>query len=64
VRSSERFEQGRMIVHLTPEADVDASVDALMRKLFEGGSRIRFIYPVNPNLEQLYVRFVTEGVSR
>jgi ABC-2 type transport system ATP-binding protein len=64
VKSIERFEQGRMIVHLTPEADVDASVDALMRKLLEGGSRIRFIYPVNPNLEQLYVRFVSEEVPR
>ena len=64
VKSIERFEQGRMIVHLAPEADVDASVDALMRRLLERGSRIRFIYPVNPNLEQLYVRFVTEEVSR
>jgi len=61
VKNIERFEQGRIIVHLAPEADVDASVDALMKRLLEGGSRIRFIYPVNPNLEQLYVRFVTEG---
>jgi len=64
VKSIELFERGRMIVHLESGADVDASVDALMRKLLEGGSRIRFIYPVNPNLEQLYVRFVTEGASR
>ncbi|MBN1678195.1 MAG: ABC transporter ATP-binding protein [Candidatus Thermoplasmatota archaeon] len=63
VTSIDRTEDGRMIVHLAAEADIDASVDRLIRKIIEGGSRIRFIYPINPNLEQLYIRFVSGGAS-
>jgi hypothetical protein len=32
-----------------------------MRALLDGGSKIRSIYPIIPNLEQLYFQFVTQG---
>lgn len=57
-------EKGRIVVHLAEDADVDALIDALIRRLVEGGSKIRSIYPVNPNLEQLYVQFVSGGASK
>lgn len=63
VASVELIEKGRMTVHLTQDADIDASIDGLVRELLDGGSKIRSIYPVNPNLEQLYVQFVTGGAS-
>ena len=56
-------EKGRMIAHLAADADIDASVDLLVRRLIDGGSKIRSIYPVSPNLEQLYVQFVSGSVS-
>ena len=61
VTSIEQFEKGRLVVHLAAEADIDDSVDRLVRKLVEGDSKIRFICPVNPNLEQLYMQFVLGG---
>jgi ABC-2 type transport system ATP-binding protein len=63
VTSISQMEDGRMIVHLAAAADLDASVDKLVTKLVEGGSKIRFIYPVNPNLEQLYMQFVSGGAK-
>ena len=54
--------EGRMVVHLDANADIDASVDRLVRELVDGDSKIRSIYPVSPNLEQLYVQFISGGV--
>ncbi len=61
VKGIDRLESGRFIIHLVPEADLDASIDRLMRSLLDGGSKIRSIYPIIPNLEQLYFQFVTQG---
>jgi ABC-2 type transport system ATP-binding protein len=61
VKGIDRFESGRFVIHLVPEADLDASIDRLMRSLLDGGSKIRSIYPIIPNLEQLYFQFVTQG---
>ena len=61
VTGIDRIDEGRMVVHLAPEADVDASTDKMIRKILEEGANIRSIGPVSPNLEQLYVQFVTRG---
>jgi ABC-2 type transport system ATP-binding protein len=61
VKGIDRFEPGRFVIHLVPEADLDASIDRLMKSLLDGGSKIRSIYPIIPNLEQLYFQFVTQG---
>jgi ABC-2 type transport system ATP-binding protein len=61
VKGIDRFESGRFVIHLVPEADLDVSIDRLMRALLDGGSKIRSIYPIIPNLEQLYFQFVTQG---
>ena len=63
VQSIERVEQGRYVVHLTSEADIDIAVDTLIRNLVDGGSKIRFINPVSLDLEDLYMRFVNQGES-
>ena len=57
----DQIDKGRLVVHLAPDADLDASIDDMIRKLVDGGSKIRSINPVNPNLEQLYVQFVSGG---
>jgi len=59
----DQIEKGSIIVRLADDADVDASIDTLIRRLVEQGSKIRSINPVSPNLEQLYVRFVSGGGS-
>lgn len=64
VREVDMPEKGMLIVRLTPQADLDVSIDAMIRMLLEGGSKIRSVNPVSPNLEQLYIRFVTQEVSK
>jgi len=63
VVSVDLIEKGSIVVRLAEDADVDATIDALIRRLVEEGSKIRSVNPVSPNLEQLYVRFVSGGAS-
>jgi ABC-2 type transport system ATP-binding protein len=49
---------GRLIVHVRPEEDLDATINALIDGFRRGGSQLRGIRPIEPNLEELYMRFV------
>lgn len=58
VMSVDRIAPNRYLAHLEQETDIDEAVDALVKNIMATGSKIRFIYPVNPNLEEVYVRYV------
>ena len=61
VAGVEQVAPDRMIAHVKPEADLDEAVTALIDGLRRAGYGIRSIGPVNPDLEELYVRFVGGG---
>ena len=52
-------EPGRFIVCLTPGADVDQVVDALIKDMLAKGCRIRKIAPIVPTLEDIYVNYLS-----
>jgi len=53
----------RMIARVKPEADMGEAIDALVRGLVKAGCRIWSVAPVNPDLEDLYIRYVSGGGS-
>ncbi len=59
VKGIERSSEDRLLVHLDATADVDASAHAVLAGLLERGARVRAFTPVSPNLEELYVRYVS-----
>jgi ABC-2 type transport system ATP-binding protein len=61
VAAVEQVGPGRLLAHVKPEADLDEAITALIDGLRRAGYGIRNIGPVNPDLEELYVRFVSGG---
>ena len=55
--------RNRLVARVKPEADMDEAIDALVRGLVKAGCKIRSISPVNPDLENLYMRYVGGGGS-
>ena len=53
----------RMIARVKPEADMGEAIDALVRGLVKAGCRIWSVSPLNPDLEDLYMRYVVGGGS-
>ena len=53
-------EPGRYIVCLTPEADPDRVIDALIRDMLANGCRIHKIAPIVPTLEDIYINYLAQ----
>ena len=53
-------EPGRYIVCLTPEADPDRVIDALIRDMLAKGCRIHKIAPIVPTLEDIYINYLAQ----
>ena len=62
VDSYEFLESGRFLIRLEDSADVDGTIDAIIRLLLSRGFQIRAIYPKQPTLEQLYVNYLQKGL--
>jgi ABC-2 type transport system ATP-binding protein len=49
------------LLHLRPDADVDATAHEALARLIAGGSRIRSFHPLEPSLDEIYLKYVAEG---
>jgi ABC-2 type transport system ATP-binding protein len=54
---------GIVLLHVRPGADVDAVSHEVLSRLLAGGNRIRSFHPLVPSLDQLYLKYVGEGVA-
>jgi ABC-2 type transport system ATP-binding protein len=48
------------LLHLKPDADVDATAHEALTRLIAGGSRIRSFHPLEPSLDEIYLKDVAE----
>ena len=63
VVSLERSGPHRLVAHLRHNADLDDGVTALVDAFRAAGYRIRAIYPIVPDLEETYVRFLARRAA-
>jgi ABC-2 type transport system ATP-binding protein len=49
---------GKLLLHIGINAAADEVIDGAIRKLLEGGSRIRSIAPASQSLDEVYLRYV------
>jgi len=61
LRGLDRVGPKRLVAHLPPDADVDATITLLIDGFRGAGCVIRSIHPMIPDLEETYVRFLGEG---
>ncbi len=59
VKDIERVSEGRLLAHIDAAQDTDAVAHALLTGLLERGCRVRSFTPASPDLEELYVRYVS-----
>lgn len=59
----EQPEPNHLLIHVASDASMEDAVEVAFDGLRRAGCRIRSISPVSPDLEELYVRFVSEGVG-
>jgi ABC-type multidrug transport system ATPase subunit len=55
---------GIILLHVQPGADVDAVSHEVLTRLISGGNRVRSFHPLVPSLDQLYLKYVGEGVAQ
>ncbi len=58
----EYLQPGHILLRLGESADVDATIDEIIKGLLGRGFQIRAIYPKQPTLEQLYVEYLQKGM--
>jgi ABC-2 type transport system ATP-binding protein len=63
VRGLEPTAPGIILLHVQPGADVDAVSHEVLTRLLAGGNRVRSFHPLVPSLDQLYLKYVGEGVA-
>jgi len=63
VSGVERSGTLQLILHLRPDADADAASHEALARLLAGGNRIRSFRPLVPSLDDIYLKFVGEGVD-
>lgn len=59
----EEMSPNRLLVHLNREADIDETVHHLIQELIRLDCRIRSINPVSPNLDEVYLQYLSGGKS-
>jgi ABC-2 type transport system ATP-binding protein len=60
VRGIELAGENRLLLHLLPQADSDATINEVIRRLIEEGNTIRSFTPLAPSLDELYLKYVGE----
>ena len=63
VRGLEPAAPGIILLHVQPDADVDAVSHEVLSRLLADGNRIRSFHPLVPSLDQLYLKYIGEGVA-
>jgi ABC-2 type transport system ATP-binding protein len=63
VLSLDRDAGGALLLHVSPGADVDATAHEVLSRLINSGNRVRSFHPAVPSLDQLYLKYVGEGVK-
>jgi ABC-2 type transport system ATP-binding protein len=63
VASVKELRQASYCVTLSPGADMDSCIHAMLAGLMASGSRVRSIRPDTPSLERLYVDYLAKGVG-
>jgi len=58
VRGIELAGENRLLLHLFPEADSDATINEVIKRLIEKGNTIRSFTPLAPSLDELYLKYV------
>ena len=61
VQALENTGPASFLLHLKPDANVDATAHEALMRLIAGGSRIRSFHPRAPSLDELYLKHVAEG---
>ena len=54
----------QLLVSFNTDVDMDASIHAVIQGLIDSGCRIRSLYPLSPNLEQVYLKLVGGGEAQ
>lgn len=52
---------GQVLIHLKPGTNIDNAVHDIITSLIEHGCRVRSINPVEPSLDDVYLKFIREG---
>jgi ABC-2 type transport system ATP-binding protein len=63
VMSLEEMSPNRLLVHLSGQADIDETVHHIIKKLIMLECHIRSINPVSPNLDEVYLQYLSGGKS-
>jgi hypothetical protein len=58
IEKVEEMTSNRILLHMTHDADVDATMALILRKLAQSGCQVRNLNLVRPSLEEVYLRFV------
>jgi len=63
VMSVEEMSLNRLLVHLSGQADINETVHHLIQELIRLDCHIRSINPVSPNLDEVYLQYLSGGKS-
>lgn len=63
VMSVEEMSPDRLLVHLSGQADIDETVHHIIKELIRLDCHIRSINPVSPNLDEVYLQYLSGGKS-
>jgi ABC-2 type transport system ATP-binding protein len=58
IEKVEEMTSNRILLHMTHDADVDATMALILRKLVQSGCQVRNLNLLRPSLEEVYLRFV------
>jgi len=61
VKDLEQRAPNKFLVQLESQANMDETIDSLIRRLLETGSRIRSVTPLSSSLDEVYLKYVGEG---
>ncbi len=64
VISAEMLSEERLLVCTAPNTDPESTSIAILKKLLEDGQYIRSFGAQNPNLDELYIKYVTRGYAQ
>jgi ABC-2 type transport system ATP-binding protein len=61
VRVLEQLSPNKLLARLESDADVNETIDSLIRVLLDSGNRIRSVMPLSPSLDEVYLKYVGES---